>query len=354
LDLRFRPFRARSVARIASSATFISLLAAAGCSQFRGIPSHGGGKRFEEEQRAVVGAIRRSVACMDLSALQGRRTALIVTQIFTSGSGTTNWPGPQNLNLYANTNPWYIDYVRRTTPIVTGGNETRESRDERRHLAYASLSSRLAGSYRTANQHTEGDIAYLRSALEMRARHLGLSIVHQKPEVILHVLVDVLGTNRSRRDYMLLTSDELLASCELTYYAQDVKTGKLLFTARQTGARARYHERRPLLLPISSVDRSICHAKPIYFDSSSRLLEPPANGVDLSALPDHSSRAAPKLKPSEREELLEALYDRVRFHLESGNGEAAQDYIQRMRQIDPGYEGLDAIAEDVERMMEER
>ena len=49
----------------------VLLVASSGC-VFRDIPSHGGGKRFDEEQRMVAKAIRQAVADMDLSELHGQ------------------------------------------------------------------------------------------------------------------------------------------------------------------------------------------------------------------------------------------------------------------------------------------
>jgi len=320
----------------------------AGCSQFRGVPTHGGGKRFDEEQRAVAGAIRRTVACMDLMLLQDRKATLVVNHLYTSGTGTVNWPGPQNLGVYGNVNP--NDYHLRRT---VGGGVTDETRHEDRGTVGGNLSYRVSGSYRAANQGTEGDIAYFRAALEMKARHAGISMVRKQPDVILYVLVDVLGTNRSRRDYAIVADEELLASCEVTYYAQDVSTGKLLFRARQTGAYARYSESRVRFFPCSSVNRSICHAKPVYFDVDGNGSAQLTEAVDLSTILERTHKDN-GLKDSEREYILEALYDRGKFHLESGNGEAAREYIDRLREIDPGYRGLGELSEDVERLLEER
>ena len=37
-------------------------LVASGCGEMRPVPSHGGGKRFDEEQRAVSSAVETAVA----------------------------------------------------------------------------------------------------------------------------------------------------------------------------------------------------------------------------------------------------------------------------------------------------
>jgi hypothetical protein len=86
-------------------------------------------------------------------------------------------------------------------------------------------------------------LAYLRSALTMKAQHCGVNIVGANPDCVLYVLVDVLGTNRSRNDSFLFWTDRLVASCEMTYYAQDAKTGQLIFRARHASADGEYLER---------------------------------------------------------------------------------------------------------------
>ena len=62
-------------------------VALAGCGTLTGIPGHGGGKRFAEEQRLVSASIRGSLEAIDVSALQGRRVALIFSIIADEGGG---------------------------------------------------------------------------------------------------------------------------------------------------------------------------------------------------------------------------------------------------------------------------
>lgn len=313
-----------------------------GCSQFRGLPTHGGGKRFEEEQRAVAAAIRRTVGCMDLAALRDKRVLVVVSSLATSGSGTTDFAGPQFGTVRAETNVNDYDIRRSTT-----GGRTVETHHAEPELG-ANLTYRLSGAYRAANQPTDADLLYFRACLDMKARHAGLGLVNETPQAVLHVLVDVLGTNQSRRDYVAFMDDELLASCEVTYYAQEVGTGRLLFHARQTGATAGYHERRLLLTPVTRVSRTIEHAKPVYFDTNGHFGTTQPDGVDVTLLaasqPDDGGDQPP------REAVLESLFERARFHLESGNAAAAQDYVRRIRELDPGYRDLGDLEKDLARM----
>ena len=70
------------VALMASSALVLS-----GCGTLTGIPGHGGGKRFVEEQRLVSASIRGSLEAIDVSALRGKRVAMIFSIIADEGGG---------------------------------------------------------------------------------------------------------------------------------------------------------------------------------------------------------------------------------------------------------------------------
>ncbi len=321
-------------------------LTCGGCAQFRGIPSHGGGKRFDEEQRAVATAIRRTIAAMDLSELQGKHVLIQVTNLVTSGSGTTDFPGPNYVNAGVGMSQQDYNTHRETFEGIT--DEVRDAPT----LFSGSLNYRISGSYRAANVSTEGDIAYFKAALDMKVRHCGINVVaKEKPDVVLNVLVDVLGINSSERDYFLATDDELQASCEVTYFAQNVEDGRLIFTARQTGARATYREQRIRLTTISRLSRDNSYAKPVFYavDGKGRTAGP-VDGVDLSSLPSNELAAKVEADPAARQDVLQNLYDRARFHIESGNADAARDEIEEIQKIDPGYRSLGALNQDVDRM----
>src|SRR3982750_2553790 len=77
---------------------FVLIGSVVGCGDFRGIPSHGGGKRFDEEQRVVAGAIRTTLADMDLKELENKKVAISVECISQDGAATVSFPGINNLN----------------------------------------------------------------------------------------------------------------------------------------------------------------------------------------------------------------------------------------------------------------
>ena len=68
-------------------AAALSILALSACGTLTGIPSHGGGKRFTEEQRLVSSSIRLAVKQIDFKALRGKRVAIIFGLIADEGGG---------------------------------------------------------------------------------------------------------------------------------------------------------------------------------------------------------------------------------------------------------------------------
>ena len=117
-------------------------------------------------------------------------------------------------------------------------------------------------SYNPAAMSSMPDLGYFRAALEMKARHAGLTLVSAEPEAVLFVLVDVLGTNRSHTDQILMSNDRLLATCELTYYAQDMKTGTLIFAARRASSAASYQETHQLGVTGPAIERTLVRIPP--------------------------------------------------------------------------------------------
>lgn len=66
------------------------LFVLSGCGTLTGIPAHGGGKRFATEQRLVSASIRSALMDLDVSALQGKRAALVFDLIADEGAGSFN------------------------------------------------------------------------------------------------------------------------------------------------------------------------------------------------------------------------------------------------------------------------
>jgi hypothetical protein len=77
-----------SVSRFACFLTLIATsLALTGCGTLTGIPAHGGGKRYAEEQRLVSASIRAALKDIDVTSLKGKRAALVFDIVADEGGG---------------------------------------------------------------------------------------------------------------------------------------------------------------------------------------------------------------------------------------------------------------------------
>ncbi len=252
------------------------LMVVSGCGVFRGIPSHGGGKRFDEEQRVVSGAIRQAVAQMDLQDIAGKRVRIEPANMAHSGGASIRFPGPETANIWAE--------LRSNSYRNDLSQPGRQDYDAESSGTGASMTYRLNEYYSPHGSYTNEDLTYLLATLDMKARHDGLMLAGS-PEVILYVLVDVLGTNRSRQNLPFNTRDRLAATCELTYYAQDAKTGELIFRTRRASAGALYQELRTLGSTHLNIQRGAYPTEPTAMqldDTSAATSQPvdPANHID--------------------------------------------------------------------------
>src|SRR3954449_3683232 len=91
--LLIRTFISKSAPIVSLAVVVFTCALLPGCGDFRGIPSHGGGKRFDEEQRVVAGAIRQTLADMEFKELAGKKVQINVEAIATDGGGNVVFPG---------------------------------------------------------------------------------------------------------------------------------------------------------------------------------------------------------------------------------------------------------------------
>jgi hypothetical protein len=240
----------------------LGVLLISGCGIFRGIPSHGGGKRFDEEQRVVAGAVRQTLADLDLTELSGKKVQLVVECIAQDGGGNVTFPGVTGISASAYSNWGTNNLVQVIPPPVPGQPNLINDNRNRGTGASSAFNYNPNINYGTHAFGTGADVTYFRAALEMKARHAGLVLVNAEADAVLYVLVDVLGTNRSQSNQILQTNDRLVASCETTYYAMDAKSGGLIFEARRTSANSSYSETRQFLVTAPVIERSIARTTP--------------------------------------------------------------------------------------------
>ena len=79
-----KTFAQRSIALATAIACTITM---SGCGTLTGIPGHGGGKRFATEQQLVSASVRSTLLEIDVSALRGKKVALVFDFMSDEGGG---------------------------------------------------------------------------------------------------------------------------------------------------------------------------------------------------------------------------------------------------------------------------
>jgi hypothetical protein len=303
----------------------------AGCSTWRGIPSHGGGKRFDEEQRVVAGAIRQAVADMNVAELRGLKIIVTIDAMAQNGGGQLNLPGLDSISA------GYSD-------LETEGRSS-NIYDRKGWDAGASIST--STSLRPTVFATDGDLKYFEAALNMKLLHSGVGFASKNPDCVLHVLVDVLGTNRSRDDSLICWEDKLRATCELTYYAVEPKSNDLFFSARRASAESTYFEKSFLFFNTYNTGRDLEPITPTYMPTDGNFVEVPINIVSTAvAGPVIEPNTAELPEPSSFAKMrkrLEQKLSEANSYLQSGNLTAAEKTLNDIRSVDPEYPGLDSV-----------
>jgi len=252
------------------------MLVLSSCSSSRGLPDHGGGKRFDEEQRLISSSIQTAIDAMDFSVLKGKKVKLVIDGVESSGGGRSTWPGIRHFSPSWN--------IREAGPGV-------EFTTENYPLGY-----NVDASYTANNNLTSRDMKYLEFILKMRCQLEGIQLVPNNQDVNLLVAIDVMGTNRSRDDHILVVRDHLQASTEITYCCIDAKTRKVLLGKSKVGSEATYSENWVRLTNIKGKSRELKQGRPTSYQLTAPIeqvahLEPrrsPDNFV-LDEQVDHGS-----------------------------------------------------------------
>lgn len=206
-------------------AVVILLLFISGCGTWRVVPSHGGGKRFDEEQRVVVGSIRTAIAQMDFSELEGKKVSFVISSLSHDGGGQLMNPGVTGVS--GSISDFTTEYMTNLRDNNRDGWDTR-------------ISYRARPEFRPTVFRSSADMNYFNSFLTLKMRMCGLNFLARGGDVTLYILVDILGTNLSTEDALIAWSEKLRATCELTYYAVDNKTNKILFKPRSVSGISEY------------------------------------------------------------------------------------------------------------------
>lgn len=332
-----------------------------GCSTWRGMPTHGGGKRFDEEQRVVAGAVRRAVADMTLEELRGKNVQITVDALAHNGGGYFTMPGVQNISgsLGTGYSSNINEYDHDTPPPgYYGGSLDSISRSHSINKNYGA-SYQPSMSYGSSTMGTESDLTYLISALNMKARHHAINVVGANPEYMLFVLVDVLGTNRSRRDNLIFWRDTLTASCELTYYAVHVPTNHLQFTARQAMATGTYAEDSLIGFTafhiVRELESEVPDFLPVDGSPTTVTLARAVQGTTettAAALALGRSTSDQPADPA-KIEFAEARLRDADLQMRLGDVAQAKRQLQAVRTLDPSFPGLSDRDTRMQRMLDD-
>lgn len=262
----------RAIARWPTKTILLALLPLTSCSVFRPAPTHGGGKRFDEEQRLVSAAISKTTSRMNFSRIPRSKVSLEVTAMNTSG-------GLQD--LYSGS----TDKAR--TPVTAI------------HTGIQNLFGYRASPWLQSNSTlTNQDVYYLEESVKAQLRARKFQVVSPtESDVHLIVLVDCLGTNMSRQDVTLAFRDDLKATCAITWYAVDSRSQEVLSKAENLSSSGTLNEWNVRLSPGSWNNHSLSDlpTDPLY----SQDIHPIAKG-NRSASPVAALLMKPKSSPTKR------------------------------------------------------
>jgi hypothetical protein len=305
----------------------LSILFVSGCNTYRLLPSHGGGKRFDEEERAVSAAIRNTVAQMAVKDLAGHKVNVNVVTVSQSGGSALAFPGISSVSAGYNENS--LNYA---TPNVLSGQDN--------WSASASYAPNLTASPTVFG--SDQDLTYLDAAIQMKLRLLGAMVNEPNSEYTLYVLVDVLGTNRSKQDSLVVWSDLLTASCELTYYAVDRKTGKVDIRAKRASAESSYRESSIFGLAGYKIERYQYKTSPTPMpaDTNEPAIIMDRQTIDRNHV-EYVADVANNVLGDQK-----SLAHKLRMadsYTQAGNLAAAEELVTEIQTVNPDYPGLDAV-----------
>jgi len=183
------------------------------CATFRPMPTHAGGKRFDEEERVLSATIFHAAGKMDFSQFKKRKVAIEVTSLETTGA--TEMPAF----------PGMIQSI----PIPIS--------------QYFTVDYRLTSKLNVKSMNTRQDVDFLQGVLTKRLRFDGYQVTSpEDADIYLVVLVDALGTDYNRDDYLIAYKDNVEIGCEMTYYAVDAHTQKIITKAKAVASTGNYCE----------------------------------------------------------------------------------------------------------------
>ncbi|CAG0901563.1 unnamed protein product, partial [Darwinula stevensoni] len=208
------------------------------CGTLTGIPSHGGGKRFSEEQRLVSASIRSTLKQIDVSPLRGKKVAIIFDMISDEGGGNIS----ENRTSDQKEDSKGGNEVKRQ---VLSPEAVSKQQQTKGHEFNASATLQYKGLGDYTNMAIPKSDASLLTGLT-RTYLLLNEIEVTTPtdptaEAVLYVAVDIFGIVRSRFDAYVLNQESVKAETGMEMTAFD-RSGKMIMRPRNANQEAGYNE----------------------------------------------------------------------------------------------------------------
>ncbi|MFC1467492.1 hypothetical protein ACFLQY_02205 [Verrucomicrobiota bacterium] len=315
----------------------LSVVLLGGCTTYRGVPSHGGGKRFDEEQRLVAASIAQAVDQLDFTAYKGKRVQFVVSELETSGAGYTEEAGLTEISP----GPVLWGYKDRLNIVYSGPTGNPRTDKYKSEKVSAEVKFRTKPIYKPEKQLSGKDVSYLEQVLEMKATFAGVKVVARRPDILVYILVDVLGTNRSTLDSLIYVKEELRAACDLTCYVANGKSLDIIQEPMQVSGSAEYRENKILFTNINKVSYAQGSRKVLDYDRPSFMQ------VANSELQEESD-AVLAMEPVVKKVSDLDLYKEAMVLVEKDDLKEARKYIRRIKEIDEESSYVADLAEAIE------
>ncbi len=189
---------------------FASVLLISGCGTYTPLPTHGGGKRFATEQVLVSSVSKKAISDIPFEKLKGKRIVLETSVIHDEGGGYLNGGRSFSTESYSllnqkpNASAMPGDPVTSSKGWSVGVGSMRSDNNYTKDLTFAS----------TDSKHLINSII---SAAIRNNILVNPSPEDGAPDYLVEVLVDALGTVRSRTDWAFKNSEQLKAQISFEY-----------------------------------------------------------------------------------------------------------------------------------------
>jgi len=230
----------------------VTSLVLTSCYSFTGVPAHGGGKRFYEEQKLVASSVQKACDQIKTQPLKGKKVTIKLVSMETSGGAQITMPNNAFssmrldygfTNTLNNVTEFASDLAQVNSDPNLSSNRERSSEEQNVRLLRPEGELQLNTNpiYRPFFNRSSEDVNYLRKAVEMKMQMEGVELVSSsEADVTLNILVNALGTKNATLSSPFKINESLEASCDLTYYAVENKSKDLLISKNRATSIARY------------------------------------------------------------------------------------------------------------------